>query len=75
LITVLFLGPLADRLGFSKKEWVFAGTPRELVQREMEGPFMKDRSLRVAVNRRWAHWDTPLTEGDEVAFLPPVSSL
>ena len=28
---------------------------------------------RVAVNAEFAEADTPLREGDEVAFLPPVS--
>ncbi len=30
-------------------------------------------SLTVAVNRRYAPFDTKLSDGDEVAFIPPVS--
>jgi molybdopterin converting factor subunit 1 len=30
-------------------------------------------SLAAAVNRRYARFDTPLQEGDEVVFIPPVS--
>jgi molybdopterin converting factor subunit 1 len=30
-------------------------------------------SLAVAVNREYATFETPLHEGDEVAFIPPVS--
>ncbi|MDQ2972313.1 MAG: MoaD/ThiS family protein [Rhodanobacteraceae bacterium] len=29
--------------------------------------------LRVAVNSAFAMWDHALADGDEVAFLPPVS--
>ena len=29
--------------------------------------------LKVAVNQRYASWDTPLTSGDEVVFIPPVA--
>lgn len=29
--------------------------------------------LVVAVNEEYASWTQPLTEGDEVAFIPPVS--
>ncbi len=29
--------------------------------------------LRVAVNSEFADWHRPLTDGDEVAFIPPVS--
>lgn len=30
-------------------------------------------SLGVAVNRRYAPFETPLADGDEVVFVPPVS--
>jgi molybdopterin converting factor subunit 1 len=31
------------------------------------------RSLAAAVNRAYTRFDTPLADGDELAFLPPVS--
>ena len=31
------------------------------------------QTLSVAVNAEYARMDTPLADGDEVAFLPPVS--
>jgi molybdopterin converting factor subunit 1 len=31
------------------------------------------RSLAAAVNRRYAAFASPLSEGDEVVFIPPVS--
>lgn len=30
-------------------------------------------SLATAVNRRYGRFDAPLADGDELAFLPPVS--
>ena len=30
-------------------------------------------SLAASVNRRYASFDTPLEDGDEVVFIPPVS--
>jgi molybdopterin synthase catalytic subunit len=30
-------------------------------------------SLTASVNRRYAAFDTPLREGDELVFIPPVS--
>jgi molybdopterin synthase sulfur carrier subunit len=30
-------------------------------------------SVAAAVNREYADFDTPLTDGDEVVFIPPVS--
>jgi molybdopterin converting factor subunit 1 len=35
------------------------------------GPY--ERSMSSAVNADYARMDTPLGDGDEVAFLPPVS--
>ena len=29
--------------------------------------------LRVAVNSAFTEWTTPLAEGDEVVFIPPVA--
>jgi molybdopterin converting factor subunit 1 len=31
------------------------------------------RGLLASINRRYAPFDSPLTEGDELAFIPPVS--
>ena len=33
----------------------------------------KRPNLAASVNRRYAPFDTPLSEGDEVVFIPPVS--
>ena len=30
-------------------------------------------SLRVAIGDRLVGWETPLRDGDQVAFIPPVS--
>ena len=35
------------------------------------GPY--ERSISSAVNADYARMDTPLRDGDEIAFLPPVS--
>jgi molybdopterin synthase sulfur carrier subunit len=29
--------------------------------------------VRVAINQQFASADTPLADGDELAFLPPIS--
>jgi len=40
-----------------------------------EFPSMADysRNVACAVNEEYAHWSLRLKDGDEVAFLPPVS--
>jgi molybdopterin converting factor small subunit len=71
MITLLFFAHLADQAKARQVHFPFAATPHLAAKGTGYG-FLNDRSIRVAVNRRWAHWDTPLSEGDEVAFLPPL---
>jgi molybdopterin converting factor subunit 1 len=51
-----------------------SGVRDELVRRHpsLAGPFAGGVVLAV-VNRKYATPETPVTDGDEVAFLPPVS--
>jgi molybdopterin synthase sulfur carrier subunit len=43
-------------------------------QRQREHGFaLSAERLRVAVNGEFAAWNRPLADGDEIAFLPPVS--
>ncbi len=51
-------------------------TPEDVFRRlAHEHPALepKRKSLATAVNRRYARFDAPLREGDEVVFIPPVS--
>jgi len=41
--------------------------------RQRHGFALSADRLRVALNGEFASWDRPLANGDEVAFLPPVS--
>lgn len=47
---------------------------RELARIDGGGALAARRhNLAAAVNRRYAKFDAPLQEGDEVVFIPPVS--
>ena len=47
---------------------------RELTRLEGGGALAARRlNLAAAVNRRYAKFDAPLRDGDEVVFIPPVS--
>lgn len=47
---------------------------RELLRLDDRGALSKRRvNLAAAVNRRYTRFDTPLADGDEVVFIPPVS--
>lgn len=75
MITLLFFAHLADQAKTRLRRTPLAATPQRVVEQGPDLEFLEDRSIRVAINRRWAHWDTPLSEGDEVAFLPPLGVL
>ena len=45
----------------------------QLLAAECPGLQPYERSISSAVNADYARLDTPLADGDEVAFLPPVS--
>ena len=47
---------------------VWQGLVREYPELERYGPLISG-----AVNEEYARMDSPLQDGDEVAFLPPVS--
>jgi molybdopterin converting factor subunit 1 len=48
-------------------------TAWEATVREFPSLADYERSLSAAVNADYARFTTPLQDGDEVAFLPPVS--
>lgn len=75
MITLLFFAGLAERAKARCLHMPLADTPQLVVEGQSALDFLKDRSARVAVNRQWAHWDTPLSEGDEVAFMPSPGTL
>jgi molybdopterin converting factor small subunit len=75
VITLLFFAHLADQAKERQRQAPLAATPQRVVEQGADLDFLEDRSIRVAVNRRWAHWDTPLADGDEVAFLPPLGPI
>jgi molybdopterin converting factor subunit 1 len=79
--TVRYFALLRERAGAEAEvvEWEDPapdiGKLRELLAARTPGiaPWLRAPSLLVAVNREYAAADTPLKDGDEVAFLPPVS--
>jgi molybdopterin converting factor subunit 1 len=52
-----------------------AQTPAELYQNLSQAyPFtLPQTNLQVAVNEEFASWNTPLSDGDKLVFIPPVA--
>lgn len=77
-MTVRLFARLRELVGTGEMEWEVGGGStvddlwRDLAFRH-EGLDAFGRSVTPAVNGELARRGTPLSEGDEVAFLPPVS--
>jgi molybdopterin synthase catalytic subunit len=77
-VRVLFFGPLKDLVGTSSEEIDLpAGSDLRAVfdLYQARQPRLGDlaRSIVMARNREFVPPGTPVSEGDEIAFLPPVS--
>jgi MoaE-MoaD fusion protein len=77
-VRVLFFGLLKDMIGVAQEDAELPGGARveDLFERYARrfpklGPFRS--SIAASVNQEYAPWRAPLSNGDEVAFLPPVS--
>ena len=74
--SVRYFALLREQAGRSAEELeTSAATALELYQelRRRRGLALDPERLRVAVNDEFGDWDTRLSEGDTVAFLPPVA--
>ena len=73
---LLYFASLCDAAGRSRES--VASDARDALALYSElaarhGFTSKPERLRVAVNGEFSEWHRPLADGDEVAFLPPVS--
>ena len=82
MITVLYFARLRETLGQSSEQIALPGAVRDLEGlRAMliarggawEEELAPNKPVRAAVNQAMAVGDTPLSDGDEVAFFPPVT--
>ena len=78
MVTVRFFASLKDLAGTSEVEVPIADrTDVEAIfeKLKLSYPQLRDYQprLMVAVNEQYAHWNSPVNPGDEIAFFPPVS--
>ena len=82
MITILYFARLKEALGAAREELALpdsvidlAGLRAALAGRggAWADEFAGARQIRAAVNQEMAGPDTPLRDGDEVAFFPPVT--
>lgn len=78
---VLFFGKLGDLAGGREREVALAPEPKTVAalidaikaEDSVLAEALSEISVRVIVNEKMACAETSITNGDEVAFLPPVS--
>jgi len=82
MITVVYFARLREALGKSREELVLPADVRDLAGLRLmlmsRGGAWTDeladgKPVRVAINQDMADGDTQISDGDEVAFFPPVT--
>jgi sulfur-carrier protein len=73
---ILYFASLRDAAGCDSEHVAAASTDARELYAELQrrhGFGLGVESLRVAINGEFSRWDRLLADGDEIAFLPPVS--
>ena len=73
---VLYFASLRDQAGCDAERVDCVASDASALYAELRarhGFSLGQDRLRVAINGDFAPWDRPLSDGDEVVFLPPVS--
>lgn len=78
MITVLFFARLQEDMGISEllMDESNAGQSAQALREALIArgkDTLADESIRVAINQEFCSWDTEIKDGDEVAFMPPVT--
>ena len=73
---ILYFASLRDRVGSDAEQVESEHADARALYAELRqrhGFGLAAERLRIAVNGEFATWDRALVDGDEIAFLPPVS--
>jgi len=78
MIKVLFFARLQEDMGISEllMDGENAGQTAQSLRNNliaMGKASLADDSIKVAINQSFCDWDTEIKDGDEVAFMPPVT--
>ena len=82
MVTILYFARLKEALGVGREELALPrnvadiGDLREVLMQRggaWSQELGKSRNVRAAVNQDMAGVETPVKDGDEIAFFPPVT--
>lgn len=77
-LKILYFASLCDAVGKSAEDFdlppgvTTVGALRKALG-QRHSALLSAKNLRTAVNRKMCDWDAVITDGDEVAFFPPVT--
>jgi molybdopterin synthase sulfur carrier subunit len=74
-VTVLYFASLRDAAGVDREQLPLPASLDSLYVElaARHGFSLPAAKLRVALDGAFARWDSPLRDGCEIAFIPPVS--
>ena len=73
-IKVRYFASLSEKVGKSDSDLTFSNKLKVIDVWQIDtGGIAMPENLLVAVNMDYANFDTPINDGDEVAFFPPVT--
>lgn len=75
-ITILYFASLAEAAGIDEEVIQTTSDKLEDIYKylKIKHDFMLDQSqLAVAINHQISDWQSPVTSGDVIAFIPPVA--
>lgn len=82
MVRILYFAWVRERIGLDGEDVTLTGcdtTAGDLLSQlrtrsaAHAAALAEQERLRVAVGQSMADWDTPVRDGDEVAFFPPVT--
>lgn len=74
-VTVKYFASLRERLGETEQQCQIPKTGCSVAElwAQLNAPIDLDSTMLVAINQNYASLGSPISDGDEVAFFPPVT--
>ena len=75
-IDVLYFASLAEQAGKDEESLSFDGDSLVALYQQLTECYnfrLAQNKIAVAINHEITDWDTPIQQGDIVAFIPPVA--
>lgn len=72
-VSIKFFASIREQVGRSSQSWEMSAPITVSMLWDTVTKQPRPENLIVAINMEYVNWQTPVTDGDEVAFFPPVT--